>query len=949
MGTRSLRSAVTICGVAVLMLLAGCGGKATMSPASPVSNSTVQNYGISGTLAPPLNAAGATVTLSGAVNGVTTADSNGNFQFAGMIDGNYTITPIKAGITFSPSSQTISINGSSISLVNFSGAATPGSGGSGAPGPAQPNVPGGDNAPTPSALQSLIIEATGTSLPKGTREQFTAIGTFSNGSTQNLTGSATWSSSNTAAVTISTSGLATGTGIGSSNISAALNGVTSNIVALSVTAATLQSISITANSVSIAKGTTDQFTAIGTFSDASTQNLTASATWSSSNTAAATMSTNGLATGTGIGTSNISAAQSGVTSNIIALSVTAATLRSIAITANSVSIAKGTTDQLTAIGTFSDASTQNLTTSATWSSSNTAAAIVSSSGLATGEGIGTSNISATQSGVTSNIIALSVTAATLQSIVITANSVSIAKGATDQFTATGTFSDGSTQSLTASATWSSSNIAAATMSTNGLATGTGIGTSNISAAQNGVTSNIIALSVTPATLQSIAISAPSSALGVTANEQLTAVGTYSDGSTQTVTSSVTWSSSNPAAASVSASGVATGIAVGQTTISATQGSIKGSFALSVTASLSGTLSPSNTTSGAAITLSGAASATTTADANGNYSFTGLTNGTYTVTPGKTGFVFSPVNQQVVISGLNKIGVNFAVVGQLSVTPSSFSFGTVNLGTTSALQTGTLMATNGDVTLTTDTLSGAGFIFSGITFPLTIPSGQNASFNISFAPAATGSASGTLSLTSNASNTLPAIGLSGTGAGLSVSPSILNFGAVPDGTNSASQTGTLTAIGTNLTITAANVTGNFSVSGLPTLPFTIAAGQSQPYTVTFNPAAGSPGAATGKVSFSSSVNNVTESFSGTGAPNVLISWQASTTPNVTYKVYRCVTSATACVQSSPSNFTDIEAGSAALTYTDLSVSSAQIYYYAVTAVDANNDESNLSNVVSVLVP
>src|SRR5205807_9520034 len=98
--------------------------------------------------------------------------------------------------------------------------------------------------------------------------------------------------------------------------------------------------------------------------------------------------------------------------------------------------------------TFSDGSTQNLTNSATWASSNSAAATISSSGLATGVAIGTSNITATQSGVTSNSLALTVTAATLQSITITAASSSIAKGTSDQFSATGTFSDGSTQNLT---------------------------------------------------------------------------------------------------------------------------------------------------------------------------------------------------------------------------------------------------------------------------------------------------------------------------------------------------------------------------------------------------------------------------------------------------------------------------------------------------------------------
>src|SRR5207302_7183948 len=135
------------------------------------------------------------------------------------------------------------------------------------------------------------------------------------------------SSSNASTASISVSGLATGTGIGSTNITAAQSGVTSNTLVLTVTAATLQSISISATTASIAKGATTQFTATGTFSDGSTQNLTTSVAWASSNASAATISASGLATGTGIGSTNITAAQSGVTSNTLVLKIGRASCR----------------------------------------------------------------------------------------------------------------------------------------------------------------------------------------------------------------------------------------------------------------------------------------------------------------------------------------------------------------------------------------------------------------------------------------------------------------------------------------------------------------------------------------------------------------------------------------------------------------------------------------------
>ena len=79
--------------------------------------------------------------------------------------------------------------------------------------------------------------------------------------------------------------------------------------------------------------------------------------------------------------------------------------------------------------------------------------------------------------------------------------------------------------------------------------------------------------------------------------------------------------------------------------------------------ISGTISPQSSGSGALVTLSGAANATVNADASGNYSFSGLANGSYTVTPGKAGFTFSPPSQAADVSGANVSGINFTGTAQ----------------------------------------------------------------------------------------------------------------------------------------------------------------------------------------------------------------------------------------------------------------------------------------------
>jgi hypothetical protein len=175
----------------------------------------------------------------------------------------------------------------------------------------------------------------------------------------------------------------------------------------------------------------------------------------------------------------------------------------------------------------------------------------------------------------------------LTSISVTPANPSIAAGTTQQFTATGRFSNGSTQNLTPYVTWSSSAQSVATIAAGGLAAAVTTGSSSIGATIGGVAGSTT-LTVTPPVLVSIAIAPANSSLSPGNTQQFAATGTYSDGSTQTLTSTATWSSSVLAIATISnasgSQGLATAVAAGNTTIAATSGAINGSTTLTVTAS-----------------------------------------------------------------------------------------------------------------------------------------------------------------------------------------------------------------------------------------------------------------------------------------------------------------------------------------------------------------------------
>ena len=83
------------------------------------------------------------------------------------------------------------------------------------------------------------------------------------------------------------------------------------------------------------------------------------------------------------------------------------------------------------------------------------------------------------------------------------------------------------------------------------------------------------------TLTSIAVTPANPSIAAGASQQFTATGTYSDNSTQDITASVTWTSSDTGKALVSSAGLATGVAAGTTTITATSGSISGTALLTV--------------------------------------------------------------------------------------------------------------------------------------------------------------------------------------------------------------------------------------------------------------------------------------------------------------------------------------------------------------------------------
>jgi len=365
---------------------------------------------------------------------------------------------------------------------------------------------------TAAALVSIAVTPTNPSTPLGVNVNFVATGTYTDASTQDITTQVTWFSDTTSTATVSNAGgsegEATPLAVGSTVISASLSTINSNdsgeSSTLTVTAAVLASIAVSPIDPTTPLGVSVNFTATGTYTDASTQDITTQVTWFSDATSTATISNAGGSEGEAspvtVGTTVISATLDSINSNDTGesstLTVTDAALLSISVTPVNPTTPLGVDVSFTATGTYTDASTQDITTQVTWFSDTTSTATISNAGGSEGEAspvtVGTTVISASLTGISSDdsggSSTLTVSNAVLVSIAVTPVTDSIIVSATTQFTATGTYSDSTKMDITTAVTWSSSNNTVATIdnTTNiGLATGVSAGAVTIDATDSG--------------------------------------------------------------------------------------------------------------------------------------------------------------------------------------------------------------------------------------------------------------------------------------------------------------------------------------------------------------------------------------------------------------------------------------------------------------------------------
>jgi Abnormal spindle-like microcephaly-assoc'd, ASPM-SPD-2-Hydin len=299
---------------------------------------------------------------------------------------------------------------------------------------------------------------------------------------------------------------------------------------------------------------------------------------------------------------------------------------------------------------------------------------------------------------------------------------------------------------------------------------------------------------------------------------------------------------------------------------------------------------------------------------------------------------------------------------ITLSATSFNFNAVQLGQKVSQTLHISNSGKDTLQITSLAVTNKQFVIAGPAVPTAILPDKGLDFSLTFTPTATGSASATLSISSNASNSIPKVSLAGIGekvvASVELSPTSINFG------NELLQTATSKNVVLRNTSAASITFSGITVVGLGfgysdlSPGYSLPPNQSVTFQVWFRPTVKGAAAGTISVLSASLASPASLSVAGDGVTSVStppptnpapsaqhtvhLSWDASASTVAGYRVYRSE-SATAGFQ--PINTSPVSATD----YDDDAVASGTTYYYAITAITSAGVESAYSNEAKAVIP
>lgn len=447
----------------------------------------------------------------------------------------------------------------------------------------------------PVVSQVLTISPLVNSLNVGTTDQYQAILVSDQGGQVNVTNQAVWSIDQVAIASVSNIGVVLAKSEGDAVITASFNNLTGR-ADLTVTDKTIRSLQVSpAEAVSLV-GLQTQFFSTVVFDDGTTQDVTRDSSWSSASPAQVSIAVDtGLASALAQTTAPVVISASfGGQSGQGMLEVINANISELTVDPANAVLPVDNLQHYRASLVLDNNDVIDVTQQVNWSVAASAVATISNEdfnrGLVQAVSEGNTSVIATLSfaGQTETGSAmLSVVPISLVSIAITPADVTVVRGISGRFDATGTYNNQDERLITNSVIWASSDSNVVNIAASGSDAGNAYavipGTSIISASLSGIVGATSATVIAPGLIGiDVFPLNPTQPLGVA--QPFRAVASFDDGSSKDITQLASWQSSNQAVAELEPriAGQAKTLTVGQSSITATWNGLQGVSLLTVT-------------------------------------------------------------------------------------------------------------------------------------------------------------------------------------------------------------------------------------------------------------------------------------------------------------------------------------------------------------------------------
>ena len=402
------------------------------------------------------------------------------------------------------------------------------------------------------AVESVSIDPSSMALTEDDTKQLTAVISPSNASIKTVT----WKSLDPKYATVDENGVVTAVSAGMATISVTTDDgkKTANChVTVKAKIIPVTGVSLDHTSLTLIEGESETLTATVAPENATDKSVT----WKSSNTSVAAVSSSGVVTAKAAGVATITVTTNDGSKTAQCNVTVSVPVTGVSLNKTSLSMVVGETQTLTATVLPVDATDKSVT----WSSSNTAVATVSASGVITAKAAGSATIMVTANDGGSTATCAVTVSVPVSGVSLDKTSLTLPVGDTQTLTATVSPSNASDKSVA----WSSGNTSVATVSSTGVVTAKAAGTTTITVTtkDGGKTATCNVTVVIPVT--GVSLDQMSLTMVAGDNRTLTATVSPSDATDK----SVTWSSSNTSVATVSATGVVTAKAGGSATITVT--------------------------------------------------------------------------------------------------------------------------------------------------------------------------------------------------------------------------------------------------------------------------------------------------------------------------------------------------------------------------------------------